>query len=239
MATAPEFSLTGYRGEPWRALEAQHQVATRRLVSTLRRQAILEQLLNEQSKPSLPSDARHLHYLAGTPFRYRPKHASRFRAAGRRGLWYGAGERITALTESAYWRWYFWQQSPGSKLPEQAILLTAIRGRINTRALLDLTAAPLANRRRQWLEEPPYPETIKLAADAVAQGAQVIRYESLRVLQLHHRENALCYAVLSPHAFSGDGIVRGSERNFALYLHAGGADVMASTGPERFSLSLE
>ena len=238
MANAPAFELTAYKGQPWRALEAQHQIATRRLASSLRRQAILEQLLDAESKPAVPADAAHLHYLAATPFRYRPRHASRFRAAGRRGVWYGAGDVRTALTEAGFWRWHFWRQSPDSKFPEQAILLTAIRGRINTRALLDLTAPPLVSERCNWLEEAPYSHTVKLGAEAAAQGVQVIRYESLRMRQLHDREHALCYAVLSPAAFAGNGIALRSERNFALYLHPGGADVIASAGPERFSLAI-
>ncbi|HEY1229585.1 MAG TPA: RES domain-containing protein, partial [Ramlibacter sp.] len=41
----------------WRGVEAQHRVATMRLVDTLREQDLLEQLL-EQSKPPLPPQAR-------------------------------------------------------------------------------------------------------------------------------------------------------------------------------------
>jgi len=238
MATAPAFKLSSYHGRPWRALEAQHQIATRRLATSLRRQAVLEQLLDNESKPAMPSNTMHLHYLAATPFRYRPKHASRFRPAGQRGLWYGASQITTALTEAGYWRWHFWHQSPSSKLPDREILLTAVRGRINTQALLDLTAPPYVKDREQWLEEPPYHHTPQLGLAALGGGAQAIRYESLRAIQLLNRRNANCYAILSPQAFAGDGIVAKAERNFALYLHPEGVDIIASTGYERLSLSL-
>ena len=238
MATAPAFKLSSYQGQPWRALEAQHQIATRRLATSLRRQAILEQLLDNESKPQMPRDTGHLHYLAATPFRYRPKHASRFRPAGRRGLWYGAVQITTALTEAGYWRWRFWQQSPSSKLPEREILLTAVRGRINTKALLDLTAPPYVENREQWLEESPYHHTTQLGLGAAQAGVQAIRYESLRAIQQLNRRNAACYAILCPQAFAGNGIVAKAERNFALYLHTGGVDILASTGAERLSLNL-
>ena len=51
-----------------------------RLADSLEEQALLETVL-EDSKPQLPPAARRLHYLLATPFRYRPHHGSRFRAA--------------------------------------------------------------------------------------------------------------------------------------------------------------
>ena len=63
----------------WRGVEAQHKVATMRLVDSLDDQAELERLL-EASKPPLPPAAQGLHYLLSTPFRYRSPHPSRFRS---------------------------------------------------------------------------------------------------------------------------------------------------------------
>ena len=60
----------------WRGVEAQHRVATLRLVDSLDDQATLERLL-EASKPPLPPAAEGLHYLLATPFRYRSPHGSR------------------------------------------------------------------------------------------------------------------------------------------------------------------
>jgi len=73
-------------------VEAQHLVATMRLVDTAAEQEVLERML-EGSKPPVPEEARRLDYLLNTPFRYVSPHASRFRPAGQPGVWYGA-ERI-------------------------------------------------------------------------------------------------------------------------------------------------
>lgn len=64
----------------WRAVEAQHLVATMALVDDAGEQALLEDIL-EASKPPLPAECRHLHYLLQTPFRYPSPVASRFRRA--------------------------------------------------------------------------------------------------------------------------------------------------------------
>ena len=44
-------------------------VSTLKLVDTLAEQALLEDIL-EESKPPVPPECRHLHYLLSTPFRY-------------------------------------------------------------------------------------------------------------------------------------------------------------------------
>ena len=56
-------------GTCWRVVEAQHKVSTLKLVDTLAEQALLEGLI-ELSKPPVPPECRHLHYLLTTPFRY-------------------------------------------------------------------------------------------------------------------------------------------------------------------------
>src|SRR6185503_9702514 len=55
-------------GVCWRAVEAQHRVSTMKLVDTLAEQSLLETLV-ESTKPPLPPDCRHLHYLLATPCR--------------------------------------------------------------------------------------------------------------------------------------------------------------------------
>src|SRR5439155_845331 len=61
--------------EPWRVVEAQHQISTRKLVDTDEEQAILEDVL-ERHKPPAPEAGR-LHYLLFTSFRYPPLRATR------------------------------------------------------------------------------------------------------------------------------------------------------------------
>ena len=100
-------SIRQVERELWRGVEAQHVVATMRLVDSLQEQEMLESIL-EASKPPPPPDAgNRSHYLLVTPFRYRSPTPSRFRRAGDVGVWYGAEELTTACTELAYWRWRF------------------------------------------------------------------------------------------------------------------------------------
>ena len=73
------------------------------LVDTLGEQALLEELLDE-SKPSIPADCRHLHYLLFTPFRYGALYpaGSRFRRAGlTAGVFYASHQATTAVAELA------------------------------------------------------------------------------------------------------------------------------------------
>src|SRR4029077_1822101 len=67
----------------WRVVEAQHHVSTLKLVDTLDEQQQLEALI-EDTKPPVPPECRHLHYLLSTPFRYGSAypHGSRFPPPG-------------------------------------------------------------------------------------------------------------------------------------------------------------
>jgi hypothetical protein len=56
-------------GGCWRLVEAQHRVSTMKLVDTLPEQRLLESTL-DATKPPLPPECHHLHYLFSTPFRY-------------------------------------------------------------------------------------------------------------------------------------------------------------------------
>ena len=79
--------LTRLRLSPWRVVEAQHQISTRKLVDSIDEQAILEQLI-ETSKPVDATGGRR-HVLLATPFRYPPlRHGSRYGARHDPGLWY-------------------------------------------------------------------------------------------------------------------------------------------------------
>ncbi|TIS06635.1 MAG: RES domain-containing protein, partial [Mesorhizobium sp.] len=49
-------------GKYWRMVEAQHRVSTLKLVDRLDEQGLLEDLI-EESKPRIPLECRHLHYL--------------------------------------------------------------------------------------------------------------------------------------------------------------------------------
>jgi len=179
----------------WRAVEAQHRVSTMVLVDTLDEQALLERILDD-SKPSLESAPRSLHYLLFTPFRYPPlPNGSRFRGPFDPGVFYGAEAIRTACAELGYWRWRLLNDSPQlQSIPPvpQTLFRTAVSGRT-----IDLRVPPLSRRRKQWTDPDDYSACQKLARDARAEGIQVIRYQSVRDPQAGG-----CAAVLSHTAFT-------------------------------------
>ena len=84
-----------------------------KLVDTLAEQALLEQWLDE-SKPPVPPDCRHLHYLLATPFRYGAPYpqGSRFRRPGlTAGVFYASRTPATAMAELAFHRLLFFAES--------------------------------------------------------------------------------------------------------------------------------
>ena len=140
------------KGEVLRLVESQEQVATNQLVSSLERQAVLEEML-ESTKPPLRPGTERLHYLLATPFRYPPlRHGSRFGRRHEPGLFYGAlGER-TILAEAAYYRFVFWYgmaTPPPRKLDTQHTLFAArYQGRYGVR-----------------LHQPPFDDAVSLLRD--------------------------------------------------------------------------
>jgi hypothetical protein len=162
----------------WRGVEAQHIVSTMRLVDSLDEQAVLERLL-EGSKPALPARGEDKHYLLATPFRYRPRHGSRFRRAGALGVWYGAGAVRTACAEVAYWRWRFLVDSAGLREQELLTEHTFFRSAVGGRAI-DLLDAPWVESRPAWTHRLDYSTTQALADAARTRQVQWIRYESVR-----------------------------------------------------------
>lgn len=178
----------------WRGVEAQHRVATMRLVDDLDEQAELERLL-EASKPPLPAAARPLHYLLATPFRYRSPHASRFRRGGERGVWYGAEEKLTACTEVGWWRWRFLMDSAGLRERELITEHTLFQARVRGVAI-DLGKPPWSARAERWTHPQDYSDCQALADAARERGVQWLRYRSARAAGGHNA------AVLAPECLS-------------------------------------
>jgi hypothetical protein len=185
------------RRKLWRGVEAQHRVATMRLVDNLAEQALLEQLL-EASKPPLPPDSQGLHYLISTPFRYTSPYPSRYRPANAPGIWYGAEEAETVASELAYWRWRFLFESDGLRdeqlVTEHTFFQAQFKG-----LELDLTAPPWAGLRDVLRHGEDYSVCHRLAKQ-VREGSgpaiAALHYESAR------REGGLCEAVLEPASLS-------------------------------------
>ena len=91
---------------PWRVVEAQHQVSTRKLVDSNDEQSLLEEMIDRVKPPDLTGGR--LHYLLFTPFRYPPlPHGSRFGGRHESGIWYGSLDHRSAFAEVAYYRLLF------------------------------------------------------------------------------------------------------------------------------------
>jgi len=96
-------------GHGFRLVESQETVATTGIVSSLERQAMLEEMLESDSKPHHRAASRQLHYLLATPFRYPPlSHGSRFGGRFEPSLFYGGTSEPVTLCEAAYYRLYFY-----------------------------------------------------------------------------------------------------------------------------------
>ncbi len=183
------------RAKPWRVVEAQHRVATRKLSASDDAQRVLEDLL-ERYKPKVPAAAEHLHYLLKTPFRYPPlRHGSRFGAWTERGIWYGARSQTTALAESSHYLRRFVSESAAQLLPltvERSLFQAALR----TSRALRLTEPPLSDFEALWRHPTDYAATQRLGRE-VRGAVDVMVYASVRDARA-----GSCFAVLEPAAFA-------------------------------------
>jgi hypothetical protein len=169
-------------GKCWRLVEAQHRVSTLKLTDTLAEQTLLEQLV-EDSKPVVPPECQHLHFLFSTPFRYNAAypHGSRFRCAGRTpGVYYAAQRPATAVAEMAFYRLLFFAESPTTPWPNDAAEYTAFAAEVATTRMLDLTEKPLVKDKVVWTHLTSYEDCQALADLARAADADIIRYQSVR-----------------------------------------------------------
>lgn len=170
-----------WAGEGRRLVQAQHHVATLKLVDRVEEQALLERLL-EATKPLLPEPCRHLHYLLAAPFRYRPAaEGSRFRRAGDpRGVLYAARAERTAVAEIAFWRLLFFAESPETPWPERPLQLTSFALDLEAGRSLALAEPPLDRDLEHWTDPVDYGPTQALAEVAREAGIELLRYPSVR-----------------------------------------------------------
>ncbi len=162
----------------WRAVEAQHLVSTRKLVSTNEEQELLEDLI-ERVKPPAQTGGR-LHYLLFTPFRYPSLlHGSRFGSRHERGIWYGSMEQRTAFAEVAYYRMVF-LEGTRAVLGTVETALTAFTARVRTQKGIDLTAAPFDFHRRTISSPTSYVSSQGLGTAMRGEGVEAFRYTSAR-----------------------------------------------------------
>jgi hypothetical protein len=180
-------------GNCWRVIEAQHRVSTLKITDTQAEQELLESLI-EASKPAVPKECEHLHYLLSTPFRYGAPypHGSRFRRAGLTpGVFYASDHVETAIAEAVFWRLLFYADSPDTPWPANAGEYTAFACAYSTGRAIDLTRPPLDARREAWMHPTRLDECQTLAEAARAANIDVIRYASVR-------DPRCCAAGLSP-----------------------------------------
>lgn len=172
--------LHAYSAKLFRVVEAQHSISTDRLTDDAAEQEVLERLI-EHVKPTMPVEARDLHYLLGTAFRYGYWKATRFRRAHERpGIFYASEAMDTAVAETAFWRMRFFSASPGMTLPKETVEHLAFSVPVSVARAFDLTAAPFLAARRKWIDPTDYGPCQRFAAAARSLDAQLIRYESAR-----------------------------------------------------------
>lgn len=182
---APEFNFRSYEGTPWRVVEAQHLVATRKLVDSEEEQQILEELI-EEAKPPVPSLVPHdenctsYHYLLWTPFRYPPlRHGSRLGSPDRRGLWYGSETIETAFAEKAYYTFLF-RSGSEADFGVFETSITAFCAYVSTKACANLTKPPFSRFQSELSSPTSYSTSQKVGAELVDRGTEVISFKSAR-----------------------------------------------------------
>jgi hypothetical protein len=182
--------------EPWRAVESQHQIATRKLVDTDVEQQVLEEMI-ESAKPRLRSQT-HLHYLLFTPFRYPPlRHGSRFGTREEPGIWYGSESQRTTFAEVAYYRFLFLAGS-SADLGLVETELTVFKASVRAVRGVDLLTPPFASYEAELSSPVSYAEPQALGRSMRAAGVEAVRYRSAR-----DREGGANVGVFLPTAFEG------------------------------------
>ena len=163
---------------PWRVVEAQHLVSTRKLVDSLEEQALLEQLIDTAKPPARA--AGRLHVLLATPFRYPPlPYGSRFGTRHEPGIWYGSETRRTLFAEMAYYRFVFLEGTTAD-LGELITWHTAFTVRVRTGRGVDLTMRPFDADRSVIASKTDYAAAQALGAAMRADGVEAFRYPSAR-----------------------------------------------------------
>lgn len=191
---AGDSELRPLRLSPWRVVEAQHHVSTRKLVDSAEEQALLEELIDGVKPPDRTGGR--LHYLLFTPFRYPPlPHGSRFGSRRERGIWYGSLEQRGAFAEVAYYRLLF-LEGTRADLGTVEIALTAFTTSVRTARGVDLTAPPFDAHRRAIASPTSYVSSQSLGAAMRSAGVEAFKYPSAR-----DTKGGINVGVFAPSAF--------------------------------------
>ncbi len=166
---------------PWRVVESQTVISTRKLVDSLDEQDVLEQLV-DRVKPPLPAwpRLRGLHYLLSTPFRHPPlRNGSRFGTRLEPGIWYGSKRLDTAFAEVAYYRFIF-LDGTAATLPQLVVELSAFRAKVRSSKAADLTRPPFAAHAARISSKTSYAASQQLGRDMRASGVEAFVFRSAR-----------------------------------------------------------
>lgn len=180
--------------DAFRVVEAQHVVATRRLVDSLEEHDVLERLLDAAKPPEAPEPRLgRLHFLLSTPFRYPPlRHGSRLGSHFERGIWYGSQTRAAALAERAYYRLLFLEGTTAT-LDPVTTQDTVFQAAIGATRLTDLTVPPFSAFTPRISSPTSYADSQPLGTAMRAAGVQACLYVSAR-----HPERAVNCALFEP-----------------------------------------
>ncbi|HEX6575191.1 MAG TPA: RES family NAD+ phosphorylase, partial [Gemmatimonadaceae bacterium] len=155
--------LRPLRLSPWRVVEAQHLVSTRKLVDSAEEQILLEEMIDNVKPPDMTGGR--IHYLLFTPFRYPPlSHGSRFGGRHERGIWYGSLELTSAFAEVAYYRLLFIEGSDAD-LGTLTTALTAFNVLMRTLRGIDLTTSLFDKYRAAIASPDEYDDSQRLGAE--------------------------------------------------------------------------
>lgn len=202
-------------------VEAQHHVSTLKLVDTLDEQRQLEDLI-EASKPPIPPECRHLHYLLATPFRYGSVYpiGSRFRRAGlSAGVFYAADAPETAVAEVTFHRLLFFAESPHTPWPANPAEYTAFAARWRTSKAIDLTRGRFRAHAAAWTHPTDYGACQALADAMRGAAVEAIHYRSVR-----DPAGGMNLALLTCRAFARPQPV--AYRTWRIHLRASGAQAI-------------
>ena len=162
----------------WRVVESQHEVSTRKLVSSAAEQELLEQMI-DSVKPTVPAGAR-LHYLLFTPFRYPPlRRGSRFGTRKERGIWYGSEQQRTAFAEVAFYRLLFLEGTHAA-LDPLTTALTSFTVRMRSERAVDLAAPPFQAHQHAISSPTSYDASHALGLAMRIANVELFRFRSAR-----------------------------------------------------------
>lgn len=168
--------ITIIEKEPFRVVESQSTLYSRNLVDTPEEYEILEKML-ETSKPKIDMDK---HYLISTPFRYPPlKYGSRFGRRFEKSLWYGSLDIETALSEIAYYRLRFLNDTTVD-LGFINVALTSFNVKIKTNNGIDLCLPPFNKYEDRISSKTDYKDSQTIGTDMRKAGIEAFIFRSAR-----------------------------------------------------------